>query len=131
MLREVRRAALFAVLAAFSATGFAESGHSEHGGGGPACEGFGPQTPRDIDSKKGTNPQIFSVAPGYKKMNLCNIHFHNNAEHKAKDFAIYAGEGDHGHGGGYQCGMSKKLSKKELEPTKDEVCKGLKPGDTI
>jgi hypothetical protein len=43
-------------------------------------------------------------------MNLCNIHFHNNAEHKAKDFAIYAGEGEHGHGGGYQCQISKSLS---------------------
>jgi hypothetical protein len=68
-------------------------------------------------------------------MNLCNIHFHKNAEHKAKAFAIYAGEGSHGYESGYQCGISKELSAAELAPTKDAICKGehgeLKPGDTI
>ena len=98
---------------------------------GPACEGFGPQTPRDIDNRNGTNPQSFSIAPDYKDMNLCNIHFHNNAEHKANDFAIFAGDGEHGHGGGYQCKISKKLSKAELAAPAKEICKGLKPGDTI
>jgi len=98
---------------------------------GPACEGFGPQTPRDIDHVKGSNPQTFSIAPKSKAMNLCNIHFHNNAEHKAKDFAIYAGKGDHGHGGGYQCKASKSLSRSELKKPAKNICKGLKPGDTI
>ena len=106
-----------------------DDGH--HKSSGPACEGFGPQTPRDIDGLKGTNPQIFSMAPAATDMNLCNIHFHNNAEHKAADFAIYAGAGDHGHGGGYQCKMSKSLSTAELKKPASEVCKGLKPGDTI
>lgn len=101
------------------------------GSGGPACEGFGPQAPRDIDNKFGKNPQKYSFAPGYKNMNLCNIHFHNNAEHKANAFAIYAGEGEHGHGGGYQCAISKKLSKAELKKPGKEICNGLKPGDTI
>lgn len=101
------------------------------GSGGPACEGFGPQTPRDIDKVFGENPQKFSLAPGYRKMNLCNIHFHNNAEHKAEAFSIYAGKGDHGHGGGYQCKISKKLSKAELKMPDKNVCKGLKTGDTI
>lgn len=101
------------------------------GSGGPACEGFGPQAPRDIDNKFGKNPQKYSFAPGYKNMNLCNIHFHNNAEHKANAFAIYAGEGEHGHGGGYQCAISKKLSKAELKKPAKEICNGLKPGDTI
>jgi len=119
-----------------AATGFtAENSHghdhSDMHKAGPACEGFGPQTPRDIDGKKGSNPQDFSLAPSAKEMNLCNIHFHNNAEHKAKDFAIYAGKGDHGHGGGYQCKMSKSLSKDELEKPAGDICKGLKPGDTI
>ena len=100
-------------------------------GDGPACEGFGPQTPRDIDSKKGENQQRFSTAPAYQEMNLCNIHFHVSAEHKAKDFAIEAHDDGHGHGGGYQCNISKKLSKAELAPTAGEICKGLKPGDTI
>ena len=99
--------------------------------GGAACVGFGPQTPRDIDNKQGKNPQRFSLAPSSKKMNLCNIHFHNNAEHKANDFAIFAGDGEHGHGGGYQCKMSKSLSKAELKMPSKEICKGLKPGDTI
>lgn len=102
--------------------------HKEHMAEAEACVGFGPQTPRDIDSKKGNNDRIFSLAPSYKEMNLCNIHFHNNAEHKAKDFPILAGEGD---STGYQCKMSKKLSESELKPTAGEVCKGLKPGDTI
>ena len=118
------------VLSLLATTGFASSdGHAAKTG--PACTGFGPQTPRDIDSKKGTNPQTFSLAPASSNMNLCNIHFHNNAEHKARDFAIYAGEGEHGHGGGYQCGMSKKLSKAELARPAGDICKGLKPGDTI
>jgi len=107
------------------------SGDTHAAKGGPACEGFGPQTPRDIDNTKGKNPQLFSLAPKSKNMNLCNIHFHNNAEHKAKDFAIYAGAGEHGHGGGYQCKMSKSLSKAELKKPKKDICKGLKPGDTI
>jgi hypothetical protein len=98
---------------------------------GAACKGFGPQTPRDIDSKVGTNARKFSLAPNASEMNLCNIHFHQNAEHKAKDFSIYTGEGDHGHGGGYQCGISKSLSKAEMKAPQGDICKGLKPGDTI
>ena len=61
---------------------------------GPACELAGPQTPRDIDSKAGSNKVTFDVAPKYQDLNLCNIHFHNHAEHKAADYAIYAGDGD-------------------------------------
>lgn len=110
--------------------------HAEHSSAGEACVGFGPQTPRDIDSKKGQNKRAFTMAPSYKEMNLCNIHFHENAEHKSKDFSIYAGEGDgHGNETGYQCNISKKLSKAELAPTATPVCKSehgeLKPGDTI
>ena len=109
----------------------ADDAHEHSDAAGPACEGFGPQTPRDLDNKAGLNPQTFAMAQNYKNLNLCNLHFHNNAEHKAKDFAIYAGEGEHGHGGGYQCAMSKKLSKAELATPAKEICKGLKPGDTI
>lgn len=95
------------------------------------CEGFGPQTPRDIDQLHGENTRITSLAPSSSEMNLCNIHFHKNAEHKAKDFSLYAGEGDKGYGGGYMCGISKELTAAELAPTKSKVCKGLKPGDTV
>ena len=105
--------------------------HGHKNSDGPACVGYGPQAPRDIDNVMGTNKRIFTSAPSYKEMNLCNIHFHNNAEHKAKAFSIYAGEGEHGHGGGYQCGISKSLSQAELMPPKGDVCNGLKPGDTI
>jgi len=115
-------------LGLFSVNVMAGDGHEK---GGAACEGFGPQTPRDIDNLAGNNHVDFRLAPSSDEMNLCNIHFHNNAEHKAKDFAIYAGEGDHGHGGGYQCAISKSLSADELKAPAGEMCKGLKPGDTI
>ncbi len=115
------------VLGLFSATSMA----GEQAASGAACVGYGPQTPRDIDNRAGENKRIFSIAPNFKDMNLCNMHFHVNAEHKAKDFSIDAGDGDHGHGGGYQCNDSKSLTKEELaEPTKNK-CVGVHPGDTI
>lgn len=126
--RSFKQLALIFLLALSSVSVFA-SGDSAKAGA--ACQGFGPQTPRDIDSISGKNPQTFAVAPKYQNMNLCNIHFHNNAEHKARDFAIYAGDGEHGHGGGYQCAMSKSLSKAELAAPAEDICHGLKPGDTI
>jgi len=95
------------------------------------CVGFGPQTPRDIDSRSGENPRVFSTAPGYRQMNLCNIHFHVNAEHKAEDFSIYAGEGHDGHGGGYQCNDTGSLTAAELEAPAENHCRGVRPGDTV
>ena len=97
---------------------------------GPACDVAGPQTPRDIDSKAGANKVTFEAAPKYQELNLCNIHFHTQAEHKAADFALEA-DGGRGQGGGYQCAMSRKLSAAELKAPAGDVCKGLKPGDTI
>lgn len=125
-----------AVMAVCSGSALAnEHGHDEHGASGEVCTGFGPQTPRDIDSKHGENKIAFSRAPDYKQMNLCNIHFHKNAEHKAKAYAI-AGEADeHGNETGFQCGIGKKLSAAEMAATAAPVCKSehgeLKPGDTI
>ncbi|MDH3327177.1 MAG: delta-class carbonic anhydrase [Gammaproteobacteria bacterium] len=125
----------------FSITGMASGSHDSHSShdsmSAKACEGFGPQTPRDIDNVAGENKRIFNSAPAASELNLCNIHFHNNAEHKAKDFSILAKEkhgdshGGHASGGGYQCGMSKSLSAAELKAPKTEICKGLVPGDTI
>ncbi len=90
------------------------------------CEGFGPQTPRDIDNKAGTNKRDFSIAPAYQKLNLCNIHMHNPAEHKAAEFSIKKA------GGGYQCNIGESLSKKELKPMSNKnYCKDVNPGDTI
>lgn len=97
-------------------------------------KGYGPQSPRDIGSKAGNNTVSFNSAPVYTKMNLCNIHFHKNAEHKGGEFTKYAGNGD---GHGYQSGFqySGKLNQSELSPVHNEICPGkndsLYPGDTI
>jgi len=64
-------------------------------------KGFGPQSPRDIDSVGGTNAIAFNNAPASNQMNLCNIHFHKNAEHAGGEFNEYAGNGD---GEGYKSG---------------------------
>ncbi len=96
-----------------------------------ACSGFGPQAPRDIDRLAGSNRRIFSLAPPASEMNLCNIHFHNNAEHKARDFAIFAGDGQDGVRGGFKCAIGETLSKAELAPIAEPACHSLKPGDTI
>lgn len=97
-------------------------------------KGYGPQSPRDLASKKGANARLFSTAPAYQQMNLCNIHFHKNAEHKGGEFTTFAGPGD---GHGYQTGYkySGKLSSQEVTPLDAEVCKsehgGLQVGDTV
>ena len=98
-------------------------------------QGFGPQAPRDIDSAAGSNSRVFSAAPSASEMNLCNIHFHKNAEHKGGEFTQYAGNGDgKGYNSGYRYAGS--LSKAELAATEGEICPhkksgSLKPGDTI
>jgi hypothetical protein len=97
-------------------------------------KGFGPQSPRYIDSAAGSNDIAFNTAPEYSRMNLCNIHFHKNAEHKGGEFTKYAGNGDgHGYLSGYQ--YSGSLTKAELAPVGYEVCPSkhgsLYPGDTI
>ena len=97
-------------------------------------KGFGPQSPRDIDANVGSNGRSFNTAPAYTEMNLCNIHFHKNAEHKGGEFSKYAGNGD---GHGYQSGFkyAGKLSAAEKKSVGKEICPskhgGLAPGDTI
>ncbi|MAX32026.1 MAG: hypothetical protein CME72_03030 [Halomonadaceae bacterium] len=96
--------------------------------------GFGPQSPRDIDSSAGSNPVVFSAAPASVDMNLCNIHFHKNAEHKGGEFTEYAGNGDgHGYHSGYR--YAGDFSESELRPVSEAVCPSehgnLVPGDTI
>lgn len=97
-------------------------------------KGFGPQSPRDLAKKYGSNQRIFGFAPAYKKMNLCNIHFHKNAEHKGGEFTLFAGHGDgHGYESGYK--YSGNLNANESKPLGAEVCHsehgGLQAGDTI
>lgn len=96
--------------------------------------GFGPQSPRDIDSLAGGNKVRFEMAPPYEEMNLCNIHFHESAEHRGGEFTTYAGNGDgHGYGSGFK--YSGDLSIQELAPFDQEVGVtehgSLEPGDTI
>lgn len=97
-------------------------------------QGFGPQSPRDIDAIAGNNARSFSAAPSYTEMNLCNIHFHKHAEHKGGEFTLYAGNGD---GKGYETGYrySGQLSASELQDSGDNICAGkgssLEAGDTI
>lgn len=99
-----------------------------------AGKGFGPQAPRNIDSFAGSNTVLFSTAPPSTEMNLCNIHFHKNAEHRGGEFTDYAGNGD---GEGYRSGYkySGSLSRSEMAPLEHDVCSsehsGLQAGDTI
>lgn len=91
--------------------------------------GFGPQSPRDIDTLGGKNTRAFSEAPSYKVMNLCNIHFHEGAEHKGGEFTTYIGNGDgKGHDTGF--GYSGTLTAAESKPLDREIG-GLQSGDTI
>jgi hypothetical protein len=92
------------------------------------CQKYGPQTPRDITKKDGTNPRTFALAPSSRELNLCNIHFHAQAEHKGPGYATFAGTGEHG---GYKCNDSAKLSEAQLKAPAGGACKGIKPGDTI
>lgn len=93
-------------------------------------QGYGPQTPRDISSTAGSNARVFTLAPATTVMNLCNIHFHSQAEHKAPGFSAFAGDGEPG---GYRCNETENLTAAELEdPAQGHGAgHGLKPGDTI
>lgn len=99
-----------------------------------STKGFGPQSPRDIDSAAGSNSRAHSAAPVSNRMNLCNIHFHKNAEHKGGEFSKHAGHGD---GQGNQTGYlySGQLSSLERKPVDGQICAGkqggLATGDTI
>jgi len=94
------------------------------------CQGFGPQTPRDISETAGGNPLGFSTAPPAAAMNLCNIHTHTQAEHRGPGFTVFAGPGEHG---GYRCNDTDSLTAAELEdPAGGQgAFAGVAPGDTI
>jgi hypothetical protein len=94
------------------------------------CQGFGPQTPRDISSTAGTNKSLFPLAAGPERLNLCNIHTHTNAEHKAPGFEVFVGDGENG---GYRCNDTEQLTEAELtDPAGGHgAFHGVKPGDTI
>jgi hypothetical protein len=97
-------------------------------------QGFGPQSPRDLENPAGSNLRVFSTAPAHTQMNLCNIHFHKNAEHRGGEFTTYAGNGDgHGYGSGFR--YNGTLTAAQLAPTAGAICPSdhgpLVPGDTV
>jgi len=96
--------------------------------------GYGPQSPRDINAPAGANHRAFNTAPVVNKMALCDIHFHENAEHKGGLFTTFAGNGDgHGYGTGFK--SDGVLTEAELAPISMTVGASehgdLAPGDTI
>ncbi|MEP4247696.1 delta-class carbonic anhydrase [Tateyamaria sp.] len=100
-----------------------------------AGKGYGPQSPRDLNTLSGDNQRAFNAAPAASEMNLCNIHFHKGAEHSGGQFTTYRGNGD---GKGYDSGFAYDgdLTEAELAPVDYPVGptgkKGaLEPGDTI
>ncbi|MBZ0112048.1 MAG: cadmium carbonic anhydrase [Thermoanaerobaculia bacterium] len=116
-----------------ASTATAEGGGDDHASVSVdgVCEGFGPQTPRDIDQPAGTSPRRFSLAPEPTRMNLCNIHFHVSAEHRARDFSVVAAGGEDGRGGGYQCNLVSSLPAEVLTPLSENSCHGVEAGDTV
>lgn len=97
-------------------------------------KGYGPQSPRDIDQDYGTNLRNFGIAPNRSALNLCNIHFHKNAEHKGGEFTTFVGVGDgKGKDTGYK--YNGKLSDAQMKPVSGQICaaKGdsLQSGDTL
>ena len=97
-------------------------------------KGYGPQSPRDINAPAGANHRAFNTAPVVNKMALCDIHFHENAEHKGGLFTTFAGNGDgHGYGTGFR--YDGVLAEAELAPISMTVGASehgdLEPGDTI
>lgn len=91
------------------------------------CIGAGPQAPRDIDNPAGTNSVVFEMAPAVADMNLCNIHFHRNAEHKAAAYSIFVKDGEHS---GWAC-QEPAAGRLDMEHAEYEGCLGVQPGDTI
>lgn len=95
-------------------------------------QGFGPQSPRDITELAGQNTVAFNPAPPASAMNLCNIHFHRNAEHAGGEFSTAANNAQ-GQPAGFR--YSGQLSSAELAPIKQAICPseqgGLQSGDTI
>ncbi|MDH3347062.1 MAG: delta-class carbonic anhydrase [Desulfobulbaceae bacterium] len=91
------------------------------------CIGAGPQAPRDIDKVAGSNPVIFEKAPAISEMNLCNVHFHRNAEHKAAAYSTFV---DDGVNSGWAC-QEPAAGRLEQKHVEYKGCEGIAAGDTI
>jgi hypothetical protein len=92
------------------------------------CDQAGPQAPRDITSMTGSNAMSFAVAPPAADMNLCDIHFHRYAEHRASGYKEIAGNGDHK---GYVCNGTMPGASHADSHDDDLGCAGIAAGDTI
>ena len=97
-------------------------------------KGFGPQSPRDIDQDYGSNQRHFSMGPNRSQLNLCNIHFHKNAEHSGGQFTTHVGNGD-GKGSNTGYAYNGKLTASQLKPVSGKICaakdEALQSGDTL
>lgn len=95
---------------------------------------FGPQSPRDLSNRGGANQRVFAHAPERQALNLCNIHLHENAEHRGGEFTTFAGNGD-GRGNGTGFRYNGILSAAELAPVGRAIGESdegnLVPGDTV
>ena len=92
-----------------------------------ACSVSGPQSPRDITQFAGENPIRFDLADDTTAMNLCNIHFHRSAEHRASDYSILTGEGDYK---GWAC-SEPTATAADRHRNGGPGCEGVAVGDTI
>ena len=91
------------------------------------CLIAGPQTPRDVASKIGSNTITWPLAPASTQMNLCDIHTHTNAEHKGPGFSVFVNDSDHG---GYACNETADLTAAELAADPSGGT-NVKSGETI
>lgn len=91
------------------------------------CIGAGPQSPRDIDVSEGINPVLFEMAPSIENMNLCNVHFHRNAEHKSAAYSTFVEDGSNS---GWACKAPTAERLKEKHAGY-KGCDGIAEGDTI
>lgn len=116
-------------LAGFAAAPGMAGSATPPAGDGAMCQGYGPQTPRDIRSLTGKNPVTFAMAPAASDMNLCNVHTHTNAEHAGPGFSINAGRRVQG---GFLCDSTADLTAADMAHFDGDMAfGGVMPGDTI
>lgn len=115
------------VCTALVGNAYAGSGEHEAPQEDNQCIGAGPQAPRDIAKWAGSNPVDFEKAPPISDMNLCNIHFHRNAEHKADAYSTFVEDGSHS---GWAC-REPEAGRLDMEHAEYKGCKGIAVGDTI
>lgn len=93
------------------------------------CDQAGPQAPRDITDKAGSNSVSFAVAPPAADMNLCNLHLHRYAEHRAPGYTELESDGEHT---GYICnGTSPTVNHPHPPHSPHPEDIDIAPGDTI